>query len=674
PLHPDTRHITAFTTPLGLFEWTVLPFGLKSAPGIFQRTIQHLFSDLLYHGVLVYLDDIIVYGSTAEEFIERLTEVLKRIWIRDLQPAKSRKEVQALVGFVNYLREFVPHFATVMEPITSLLDTKKTFLWTAKHDETLLCVKKLILYTDASSVGIGAALVQVHKGKERVLSFMSKKLTSQQKRWTVGEQEAWGIVYAVLQCAPILRGRHFTLRTDHRNLVYVQKTPNAKTLRWRLRLEEFSFDIEHVSGSKNILADALSRLRSPTESLRTISQLNPSKGLLTSIKSAQEHLTDSEKSKLKQRTDGLWVNDDGLLCLPESDQDVKKLLLSSSHGGKMRAHHGEEETTSFILGLGVTWKGLRKDVHDHIQECVICQKMRLKQKGIAYSRSTSTKHPFQTVAIDSLGPLPESTSGNKYIIVCIDCFSRFAVLAPTVSTSAKEAASVLLDRVCFMFGTPRCIRTDQGPQYHNALIESLCEGLDIHHHEVMVYNPAANGIVERSNQEVMKILKGFWLEGTFFKDWDTLVPRVQFVMNTHKHRALGTSPHAMIFGEGYIATRISFSVDEEFEMPKFSASSRQAAREYVLELSESLKATKERVKRLHEESTHDTTDEELEDAAIENGSFVWVTPVKKHKKKTDYKLLGPFKVVGHPTPVVYEVENLTTKQIQSFPLHRLRIM
>ncbi|GKT19949.1 hypothetical protein ADUPG1_011606, partial [Aduncisulcus paluster] len=79
PLHPDTRHITAFTTPLGLFEWTVLPFGLKSAPGIFQRTIQHLFSDLLYHGVLVYLDDIIVYGSTAEEFIERLTEVLKRI-------------------------------------------------------------------------------------------------------------------------------------------------------------------------------------------------------------------------------------------------------------------------------------------------------------------------------------------------------------------------------------------------------------------------------------------------------------------------------------------------------------------------------------------------------------------------------------------------------------------
>ncbi|GKT28953.1 hypothetical protein ADUPG1_000958, partial [Aduncisulcus paluster] len=60
--------------------------------------------------------------------------------------------------------------------------------------------------------------------------------------------------------------------------------------------------------------------------------------------------------------------------------------------------------------------------------------------------------------------------------------------------------------------------------------------------------------------------------------------------------------------------------------------------------------------------------------AIENGSFVWVTPVKKHKKKTDYKLLGPFKVVGHPTPVVYEVENLTTKQIQSFPLHRLRIM
>ncbi|GKT32996.1 hypothetical protein ADUPG1_007027 [Aduncisulcus paluster] len=208
---------------------------------VITETIQHLFSDLLYHRVLVYLDDIIVYGSTAEEFIERLEEVLKRIcsfglslnkkktvlgctqidylgWtihhdgrrishrfqgIRDVQPAKSRKEVQVLVGFLNYLREFVPHFATVMEPITSLLDTKKTFLLTAKHDETLLCVKKallqgntlaassdtgeLILYTDASSVDIGTALVQVHEGKERVLAFLSKKLTLQQKRWTVGE-------------------------------------------------------------------------------------------------------------------------------------------------------------------------------------------------------------------------------------------------------------------------------------------------------------------------------------------------------------------------------------------------------------------------------------------------------------------------------------------------------
>ncbi|GKT37815.1 uncharacterized protein LOC109101758, partial [Aduncisulcus paluster] len=79
PLAPETKHITAFTTPLGLFEWNVLPFGLKTAPAIFQKTLQHVFSDIMFHGVLVYLDDIIVYADDAPTFISRLSEGFNRL-------------------------------------------------------------------------------------------------------------------------------------------------------------------------------------------------------------------------------------------------------------------------------------------------------------------------------------------------------------------------------------------------------------------------------------------------------------------------------------------------------------------------------------------------------------------------------------------------------------------
>ncbi|GKT15287.1 gag-pol polyprotein [Aduncisulcus paluster] len=675
------------------------------------------------------MDDIIVYAKDKDQFLARLREVFNRLnafgltlnkekctlgcskvdylgWeisehgqrisesrlqgIKDLERAHSRKDVQVLLGFLNYLRGFVPHYSSLMEPIIRLLNKSTVFAWGTEQDRALEAVKEhlldgkclapikdegeLILYTDASSIAVGGVLMQVQEGIEAPICFLSKKLTEVQQRWTVGEQEAWGVVYSVLQCASYLRGRHFTLKTDHRNLVYVQKTPNAKTTRWRLRLEEFDFDIQHIPGTSNILADALSRLKSPEEavSLKSLSELQPAKRLMVRLLKSQEyHMTSAETSSLIQREDGIWTNKDGLAVVPKKDISIKEMLLKYAHG-KTHAHLGEEATRSIIIGMGITWVGIHSEVHRHVQECLVCQKLRLRHQGVQYSRSTATSLPFETIAIDSLGPLPETKSGNKYIVVCIDCFSRYATLTATNSTSAAEAASSLLNSICFVFGTPKYIRSDRGPQYHNALIETLCASLGIKHHEVLPHNPAANGIVERANREVMKMMKGFWLEGAELEEWDMLLPKVQFIFNNQKHHSLGFTPHQLIYGAGILASRTNVCIDPGVTIESFSADARAKAKDYVRELSDDLEALQSRARETQRRLTQDTSDESLDETALPLGSYVWVIPVVQHKKKTSFQLLGPRKVVGRPSAVVYEVEDLSTKQKCSLPLHRLR--
>ncbi|GKT30986.1 hypothetical protein ADUPG1_005713, partial [Aduncisulcus paluster] len=102
-----------------------------------------------------------------------------------------------------------------------------------------------------------------------------------------------------------------------------------------------------------------------------------------------------ETSSLKKRPDGIWANKEGLAVVPSADSSLKNMLMEFDHG-KGKAHLGEEASREVIVALGITWKGIRLDIHKHIQSCLICQKLRLRQHGIQYSRSTAAVLPFET--------------------------------------------------------------------------------------------------------------------------------------------------------------------------------------------------------------------------------------------------------------------------------------
>ncbi|GKT30165.1 hypothetical protein ADUPG1_005422, partial [Aduncisulcus paluster] len=231
---------------------------------------------------------------------------------------------------VNFVRSFIPACSSVCEPLSRLTAKDSDFVWGKEQDEAFERLKMLLktaptlafpsedahlsLFTDASDVGVGAVLIQTKDSNIQVLAFLSKTLSDVQRRWSVIEKECWAIVFAMLKLEPLLKGRKFDLFTDHKNLTFIQRSPNAKISRWWLRVSEFSFDIRHVKGVENGAADCCSRLvkfsKDPETlmSLRIVPDTDTPSAPLTRIREAQAKIT---KETIEE--EGLIRDDKGFL-------------------------------------------------------------------------------------------------------------------------------------------------------------------------------------------------------------------------------------------------------------------------------------------------------------------------------------------------------------------------
>ena len=319
----EDRHKTAFRVPGMHLEFKVLSMGLVNAPGTFQACMTRVFGDLINRpgsGVLVYLDDILVYSRTAAEHEQMLRTVLQRLRehklyaklkkcefnmpelkflghivgregikpdpakvkvVQDWPTPRTATELRSFLGLANYFRRFMNNYSKHVGPLLALTTgtlahgawpegtwgaaQETAFQWikqaltTAPTLTTPDLSKSFVVMTDASVEGIGAVLMQ--DGKP--VAYESRRLIPAETRYTTTEQEMLAVVHALKMWRCFLEGgARFTIKTDHNPNTYFSTKPtlSRREARWSEFLQQFDFEWQYVKGATNTVADPLSRL------------------------------------------------------------------------------------------------------------------------------------------------------------------------------------------------------------------------------------------------------------------------------------------------------------------------------------------------------------------------------------------------------------------------------
>lgn len=569
PVAPESQPYLAFVTTDGVYQYKQMPFGVTNGASYMQQVMSTLIMpDLIGQCCEVFIDDIIVYGSNRKEYISNLRLVLQRLRKFDLRlkldkcqfglssveylghvisatgitmsssrreavfsmlPPKTTKQLRSFLGFTNYFRRHVHNYAQIAKPLTSLCSKIRKFVWGAPQQQAFerlrsCCAnspmlafldysKPIYLETDASDTGCGGHLFQYDDdGLKRSVAFVSVAFNDVQQRWSTYEQEAYAIYFCIIKFQHFLKGSSFIVKTDHRNLKYIDNSTTPKVMRWRLALSEYDFIIQHLPGMDNPVADGLSRVtRSAT--CAAIGD-SPNVGVPRAFV--------------------------GELTPEQQCHKVHNALVG---------HVGEHQMFERLVKLGVPPSGLRTVIRNFIHHCAVCHKIRLGQgKIVPAIKSTKVDQPFTHLMWDTIGPFAPDTLGNAYVTVVIDRFTRFIELIPTPAATSEAAATSLLS-VVGRYGLFQTIHSDKGRQFDSAVIAQLLRLLNIDATYGAAYRPQSQGVVERSNRETVKHLRAMVVALKKGTSWSSYLPLVQRVCNANTNRATGCAPAELLYGK-----------------------------------------------------------------------------------------------------------------------------
>lgn len=523
--------------------------------------------------------------------------------IREFKAPKDKDGVARFIGMVNFYAKFIPRFAERAAILNALRRKKVPFRWTAEHQKAFEdlkeCIisppilqtpdfnKPFIVQTDGSSIALGAVLLQEFDGTrmpvahisrpltdtERLpISYASRTLTEQERKCSAYEIECLAVLFALDKFRVYLEHAEFLLECDNEALTWLLSHPRqlGKIARWVVRISAFKFQVKHIRGVCNVTADALSRmfdkeeLEEKTPQVEGEARVNAIRhtwpqcpighmDLLTHQMQEPEIRETIEKlGKLKPGAKiKNYVLNKGVLCCVGRDKSSRVVLpealvpmaFNFYHNSPFGGHLGAYKTLS-KMRESFTYHRMSKDVYKRVKKCADCAFSKpAQQTNFGQMVSADPQQPMERFYIDFVGPLVRSKSGNKYILTCLDGFTKFTWLVP-VRDATGEITVRELTKIFQSFGLPTFLVSDNGKHFKNNVVANFCFSFGITHEFTAPYHPQGN-LAERINKNLRSALIAFHHNSQ--NCWDQSLPWLQLAFNSAKHESLSHTPFEMIF-------------------------------------------------------------------------------------------------------------------------------
>ena len=456
--------------------------------------------------------------------------------INDFAPPKSEKDLQTFLGMVTYLSSYIPNLSEHTAVLRGLLRKDSEFQWCLEHEsafrklQTLICDATQLVYfdpkkdttvqVDASQHALGAALLQ----DDKVVAFASKSLSEVEKRYANIERELLACVFGAERFHTYLYGKSFTILSDHKPLEMIARknlaSAPARLQRMLLRLQRYDYQLEYRPGKDMTLPDSLSR--------HPINQAHPHVDLDVQVCFVQ--FSQSRLSELREAT----ATDQALSELmrytvsgfPERIRDLPRTLhqywsyrdeISAENGillkgerviipsslrsyylGKVHEGHQGITKSQQRAKMCIFWPGINQDIEVLVSGCTPCQTYQASQSPLPIMPMVANmpQVPWNTVSTDLF-----TLDGQDYLII-VDYYSRYPIVECLKKNTTSSTVTDICSRTFAMFGIPKTLISDNGPQFTAKPFQQLMCKMDIQHITSSPHHPRSHGLVERAIRTV----------------------------------------------------------------------------------------------------------------------------------------------------------------------------
>jgi len=474
-------------------------------------------------------------------------------------------------------------------------------------------------------------------------------------------------------------------------------TPSAKVMRWRLAVQDYSFDIAYIPGAENVMADGLSRMcprQAPQEvnikdaiareSINSLIEMSDSQELLE-WKTADENIGDETATYWLETQEDISsfhaITTQKMAKARKTSIDEKKekeyfidthihKLLRKCHNSEI-GHFGVNPTLEIvervlekdpsILKDKPEWKTKRKDVTTFIKRCELCEKMRTQRLTQHTKHYAISKYGvLENIAIDSIH-ISESKAGNTHMLTIIDLATRYTVLKPIKDLTAKNAAKAIMEYI-YVYGIPNTICSDNGSQFQSVFEETIAI-LKAEDYKIKAYSHQENGIVERAHREIRRHLRALLHETKGKEQWDDHYLKIQAILNEKTSEATGLKPNEIIF-----AGKVDLHAGRLYPRPTEKAwkSMSEFMQEQILMQEKLIQQMEDRIEDRNEKRTKDST----EIPALAVGTYILAMHEDEKRSKMDLPWHGPYritKVETRPQGTIYTVYD--PKKDKSYHYH-----